>query len=121
MTPPKPGATAAEVIAALLPVLEKTADKEDMQALTLEFRRLNGTVSDICIWRGAVNERHRQEDEQPPAPPPPTEKPAPPEITASPTIALLNLVLGWVLRFMLATAAIVGAINLSKLVEFLPK
>lgn len=112
MTPPKLGPTAAEIVGALVPLLQEVARKEDVQALTAELHELNGTVKDLCVWRGGVNVRHAQEDKQPP-----TEKPAPPEITASPTIALLNLVLAWIFRFMLAGAALAAGLNLAKLAE----
>ena len=116
MTPPKTGSlaaevVAAEVVAALQPLLDKTARKQDVQDLVTEFRRLNGTVNNLLVWQGVVNERHREEGEQ-------ADKA---ELAAKPEspLPLLTFVLTWILRFMLATAAIMGAVNLPKLAELL--
>jgi len=122
LTPPKTPVPLAvtEIVGALAPLLQDIVRKEDLRALarqediqelTAEFRTLNGTVRDLTVWQGVVNERHRQESEAR------AEAKAAPE-PASP-LPLLTFVLTWILRFMLATAAIMGAVNLPKLAELL--
>ena len=112
MTPPELGKTAAEIMGALAPVLERNADQ--VSRLADQLTQMNGTVRGLCEWRATVNERHRQEDEQPP--PPATEPAASKNLEVRETI---NLVLTWCLRFTLAGAALVTSFNLEKVAQVL--
>jgi TolA-binding protein len=57
---PDPGKTALEVINALSPLLQQNTNEVGRMADQLS--KLNGTVQGLSVWRGGIDERHRQED-----------------------------------------------------------
>jgi len=116
--PPELGKTAAEIMGALGPLLQQNSDNlgqqtKEISRLADQVTEINGTVRGLCEWRSTINERHRKEDTETP--------PADPPAKGFDTVAILNLVLGWVFRFLLAGAALAAGINLAKLAELLPK
>lgn len=120
------GKTASEVVGALAPVLEGYT--REQKRVADELSRINGTVRGLCEWRAEVKERFRQEDAHPaeaaPATAPPQPQTQAPEAEGKAKVEvlpLLTLILSWLFRFMLATAAIAGAVNIGKLTELLPK
>ena len=96
----KKGNTTAVVLQSL--VTEIVGLTKEVGRLANEVAQVNHTTQQLCVWRGAVDERHRIEDEKPKAEP-----------VGVP--AMLTLVLTWMFRFLLAGAALAAGINLASL------